>query len=166
MVWNTAHGVRGVVWPLPAAGKCARALGPDHGNLWRRSLRHRQTGRPVENNALWALPLPPASDFPGLEAEAVKLSAFAVNPHRTGLWHKAGPAANALGHDGTGPEKSFGALGAHPPQRRQDGSTIGGVTQVRGCCDALRFSTGVAPARASYCPFLEAGERSLSRSCP
>jgi hypothetical protein len=42
--------------------------------------------------------LPPASsDFPALEAEADKLSAFAVNPHTTGLWHKGGPAANALG---------------------------------------------------------------------
>jgi hypothetical protein len=35
-----------------------------------------------KNHALWALSLPPASDFPGLEAEAHNLSAFPVNPHR------------------------------------------------------------------------------------
>lgn len=69
MVWDTAHGVRGIVRSVPTRGKAADFLGPDHGDLWRPSRRHRQTGRPVERNALWALPLPPASDFPGLEAE-------------------------------------------------------------------------------------------------
>ena len=44
---------------------------------------------------------------------------FGVNPHRTGLWHKVQPAANALGHDRKGPPKSFGAFGADPPQCRQ-----------------------------------------------
>jgi hypothetical protein len=46
--------------------------GPDHGDLWRRSLRHRQTGRPLESNAVWALPLPPASsNFPALDSSRV-----------------------------------------------------------------------------------------------
>src|ERR1700757_5070922 len=115
MVWVTAHGVRCVIRAL-SARRSADFLGPDHGDLWRPSLRHRQVGRPVESNALWALPLPPTSDFPGLEAEVLRLSAFPVNPHRTGLWHKARPAANALGDDGKGAQKSFGVLGTHPPQ--------------------------------------------------
>jgi hypothetical protein len=70
MVWETAHGVRGVVRSVPTRGKAADFLGSDHGGLWWPSRHHRQTGRPVENNALWALPLPPESDFPGLEAES------------------------------------------------------------------------------------------------
>jgi hypothetical protein len=32
---------------------------------------------------------------------------------------RRGLAANALGHDGKGAVKSFGALGAYPPQCRQ-----------------------------------------------
>jgi hypothetical protein len=70
---------------------------------------------PVEDNVFWALPLPPASDFPDLEAEMRQASALPVNPHTTGLWHKTLPAANALGHGRKGSRKSFGALGVDPP---------------------------------------------------
>ena len=45
----------------------------------------------------------------------VEAGTYAINPHRTGLWHKAPAAANAPGHDRKGSQKSFGALGADPP---------------------------------------------------
>ena len=86
----------------PPEQKPLALLGPDHEGLWRPSFRHRQAGRPVKNNALWTLPLPPTPDFPGFEAEESLAPAFVVNPHRTGLWHKARPAANGLGDEGRG----------------------------------------------------------------
>jgi putative transposase len=44
VVWDTAYGVRGVVRSVPTRGKTAGFLGPHHGDLWRPSRRHRQTG--------------------------------------------------------------------------------------------------------------------------
>jgi hypothetical protein len=102
LVWDAAHGMRCVIWPFSSRARAAELLEPDHEGLWRPSFRHRQAGRPVKNNALWTLPLPPTPDFPGFEAEESLAPAFVVNPHRTGLWHKARPAANGLGDEGRG----------------------------------------------------------------
>jgi hypothetical protein len=76
----------------------------------RRSLRHRQTGRPVESNALWKLLLPPASDFPGLEAEAHKLSAFPVNSTETGYYTRVGQLRMVLGMIEKDPKTGIGHI--------------------------------------------------------
>ncbi len=67
---DSAHGVRSVFWPLAARRTSTDFLAPDHGSLWRFGLRHRQTGRSVKGHAVWALPLPPASDLPSLERKS------------------------------------------------------------------------------------------------
>jgi hypothetical protein len=92
--------------------------------------------------------LPPTSDFPGLEAEECPASAFAVNPHRTGLWHKVRRAANALGMKEEESKRSFGALGACPPNQGRFMSSVYRLLVRQGLDRPRLIAEGSGPTKA------------------
>ena len=84
--WSPGTGLRGPVAAEPAA---------NIGKLVGQSRRLRCSGVTAATSV----------GFSGLrEAESASGFCLAVNPHRTGLWHKTAAAANALGHDRKDPK--------------------------------------------------------------